>query len=113
MDKEKLKIKPCQLEGLVKEELVCDTDHQKFLLDEKCFCENQEFGCPEEPLWKELEVRHDFYYSPLPPPYLTLISHLFLSLSPFLPLSLFFCNLLTVCCGSSSTKWFDIVSCFC
>jgi len=59
-------MEPCQLEGLVKEGLVFDTDSQKFLLDEKCFCENQKFGCPEKPLWEELEVRHDFHYSPLP-----------------------------------------------
>ncbi|KAF6039384.1 TRAF3 [Bugula neritina] len=55
MDEEELKEEQCQQEGLVRDAVVPDPGSQRFLLREKCFCENQEYGCCENPPWKKLK----------------------------------------------------------
>ncbi|KAF6019057.1 TRAF3 [Bugula neritina] len=55
MDEEELKEEQCQQEGLVRDAVVPDPGSQRFLLKEKCFCENQEYGCCENPPWKKLK----------------------------------------------------------
>ncbi|KAF6019053.1 hypothetical protein EB796_022654 [Bugula neritina] len=58
MDEEELKEEQCQQEGLSIDDVIPDSACQRFLLREKCFCENQEYGCCENPPWKKFKVNH-------------------------------------------------------